>query len=142
MITINAIIQLFRACMDANWVAIVFMLLMVVLDTYAHRTNLKRLVENKENSADLQEGLQKDIEKIKNKRQRRLDRYAEKQEKIEVKYDKKITKKSEKVQKRIDKLNDRERPVKEGGVDTGDALEIESVKEQNIEEKQDSKDAE
>lgn len=111
MITINAIIQLFRECMAENWVAIVFMWIMVLLDIYAHRTNLKRLVENKENPADLQEGLKKDLEKIRNKRERKLEKNAEKQERIEQRYDRKITKRSEKVQKKIDRINEKNMPV-------------------------------
>ena len=107
MIIINAVIQLFRDCMENNWGAIVCMWIMVILDIYAHRTNLTRLIDNKENPADLQEGLEKDIEKIKNKRERKLEKNAEKQEKIEQKYNNKITKKSNKVQKKIDKINEK-----------------------------------
>ena len=113
MITINAIIQLFKDYMENNWVAIVFMWVMVVLDIYAHRINIKRLLINKENPADLQEGFQKDIEKIKNKRQKKLDRVAEKQGRIEDKYDRKINRKIEKVQKQLDKFSDNQENIKE-----------------------------
>jgi membrane protein implicated in regulation of membrane protease activity len=64
-VTIVAIVQLFRECMDGNWIAIVLMLFIIVLDIYAHRKNLERLVENKENPADLHEGIKKDIQKLK-----------------------------------------------------------------------------
>ena len=53
--------------MDANYIAIVLMLLIILLDIYAHRKNLERLVEDKENPADLHEGIKKDIQKIKRK---------------------------------------------------------------------------
>ena len=66
-VTIVAIVQLFRNCMDANYIAIVLMLLIILLDIYAHRKNLERLVEDKENPADLHEGIKKDIQKMKRK---------------------------------------------------------------------------
>lgn len=104
-ITIVAVVQLFKAYMEGSWLAIVLMLLIVVIDYWAHRQNLFRLMENKENPADLQEGLQKDIEKIKNKREKKLENHASKQERIEKRYDKKIAHKSNKVQRKIDKFN-------------------------------------
>ena len=72
-IIIVAIVQLFRPCMDGNWVAIVLMLLIILLDIYAHRKNLERLVEDKENSADLHEGIKKDIDKLKNKKSKKVE---------------------------------------------------------------------
>ena len=54
--------------MDNNWIAIILMLLIIVLDIYAHRKNLERLVENKENPADLHEGIKKDVQKLKKKK--------------------------------------------------------------------------
>lgn len=67
-VTIVAIVQLFRNCMESNWFAIVSMILIILLDIYAHRKNLERLVENKENPADLHEGIKKDIQKLKKKK--------------------------------------------------------------------------
>ena len=66
-ISIDAIVQLFRDEMDGNWFAIIVMLLMIILDFYAHRANIVRIIEDKENSADLQEAFSKDINKLKNK---------------------------------------------------------------------------
>lgn len=104
-IIIAGIRQLFRAVMDANYIAIAIMFAIIILDIYAHRQNIIRLLDNKENAADLQEGLQKDIEKIKNKREKKLEKNAIKADKLEEKFDKKITRKSEKVQAKIDKIN-------------------------------------
>lgn len=104
-ITIDAIVQLFKSYMENNWIAIVAMSIMVVIDVIAHRKNIGRLIENKENPADLQEGLKKDIEKIKNKREKKLEKHAIKSEKIEKKYENKINKKSQKVQNKIEKIN-------------------------------------
>ncbi len=107
-ITIDAIVQCFKKSIHSSWVALVIMWLMIVLDIYAHRTNLERLVENRENPADLQEGLQKDIDKIRKKREKKLERNAIKSEKIDKKYENKISKKSARVQKKIDRINEKD----------------------------------
>ena len=106
-ITIIGIVQLFKDYIDGNWIAIVCLLLILILDIFAHRSNLLRLVENKENPADLQEALKKDIEKINDKREKKLEKTAIKTKKIDKKYENKITKRSEKIQKRIDKISKR-----------------------------------
>lgn len=113
-ITINAIIQLFKPYCEGNWILIVIMLLMVVLDIWAHRQNLVRLVENRENAADLQEGLRKDIEKIKNKQVRKVEKFVQKTENIRQKYENKITKKHDKVNKKMERLNNKNNDVKPG----------------------------
>lgn len=96
-ITIDAILQYFNSDIGTNAVALIFMSLMVLLDIFAHRTNLVRLVDNKENPASLRDGLQKDIDKIKDKKSKKL-------EKIEKRYEGKIEKKHAKVQKKIERL--------------------------------------
>ena len=106
-ITIDAIVQCFKKDIHSSWVALVIMWIMVILDIYAHRANLERLVENRENPADLQEGLQKDLDKIRKKREKKLERNALKSEKIDKKYESKMTKKSERVQKKIDRINEK-----------------------------------
>ena len=104
-ITIVAVVQLFKGFMDANWLSIMLMFIIVLIDYWAHRQNLFRLMDNKENPADLQEGLKKDIEKIKNKRERKLEKNAVRHDKITRKYERKIDKRSDKVQRKIDKIN-------------------------------------
>lgn len=96
-ITIDAILQYFNSDIATNAVALIFMSLMVLLDIFAHRTNLVRLIDNKENPASLRDGLQKDIDKIKDKKSRKL-------EKIEKRYEGKIEKKHARVQKKIERL--------------------------------------
>ena len=104
-ITIEAIVQMFRPKMSGNYVALIIMSVIVLLDIYCHRKNIARLIENRENPADLQEGLKKDIEKIKQKRERKLEKNSIKSEKIEKRYDKKITKKKDKVYNKIQRIN-------------------------------------
>ena len=94
--------------MSGNWIALVIMCLIVVLDIWCHRQNIVRLIENRENPADLQEGLKKDIEKIKNKREKKLEKHTQKSEKIENKYNQKIVKKERKVQNKIEKIQNKE----------------------------------
>jgi len=106
-ITSEAIYQMFRKTMEGNWIAIVIMCLIIILDIWCHRQNILRLIENRENPADLQEGLKKDIEKIKNKREKKLERNSIKSDKIEQRYDKKILKKQNRVQTKIKKIENK-----------------------------------
>lgn len=97
-IIIDAILQLFDEYVGFNAVAIVFMLLMVLLDIFAHRSNLVRLIDNKENKASLRDGFAKDVAKMRDKKYKKLER-------IEKKYQDKFEKKHAKVQKKLDKLD-------------------------------------
>lgn len=110
-ITIDAIVQLFRPVMSGNWIAIVLMCVIVLLDIYAHRENILRLIENRENPADLQEGLRKDIEKIKNKREKKLEKNSIKSDRIEQKYKNKIERKERRVNNKIEKINNKNKTV-------------------------------
>lgn len=110
-ITIDAIVQLFRPVMGGNWIAIVLMCVIVLLDIYAHRENILRLIENRENPADLQEGLRKDIEKIKNKRKKKLEKNSIKSDRIEQKYNNKIERKERRVNNKIEKINNKNKTV-------------------------------
>ena len=83
--------------MSGNWLAVVVMLLMIILDIYAHRSNIVRIIEDKENAADLQEALSKDLDRIKNKREKKLDKNAEEKTKIKEEFIDKDHKKSQKI---------------------------------------------
>lgn len=103
-IIIDGVVQLYRNYLTGNWIAKIIMWVMITIDIIAHKDNILRLIDNKENPADLQEGLQKDIEKIKQKKQRKINKQIEKQERVEKKYDDRIKKKSDRVKKKIDKI--------------------------------------
>jgi hypothetical protein len=105
-IIIQATVQMFRDYSYGNWAMHLIMWLMVFVDIVAHRKNLDRLVEDKENTADLQEGLEKDIQKLKEKRQLKLEKNKQKREKIKEKYERKISLKNEKVNKKIEKMSE------------------------------------
>ena len=81
------------------------MWVIVTIDIWCHRQNILRLIENRENPADLQEGLKKDIAKLQNKRERKLEKNAIKQDKIENRYNKKIVKKETRVKSKIEKIH-------------------------------------
>ena len=104
-ITIEAIVQLFRPVMTGNWIAKIIMWVIVTIDIWCHRQNILRLIENRENPADLQEGLKRDIAKLQNKRERKLEKNAIKQDKIENRYNKKIVKKETRVKSKIEKIH-------------------------------------
>lgn len=106
-ITIEAVEQMFRPRMQGNWIALLIMCVIVIIDICCHKQNIIRLIENRENPADLQEGLKKDIEKIKNKKEKKLEKNSIKQDKIEKKYTKKINKKTQKVSNKIEKIEGR-----------------------------------
>lgn len=124
-VTIEAIEQMFRTTMRGNWIALVIMSIIVIIDICCHKENIIRLIENRENPADLQEGLKKDIEKIKNKRERKLEKNSIKVDKIEQKYAKKIDKKQEKVTSKIQKIaiknGDKTLKFKKFGVNSSNA---------------------
>jgi glycerol-3-phosphate acyltransferase PlsY len=103
-IVIQATVQMFREYSDGNWIMYIIMWVMIFIDILAHRKNLERLVENKENPADLQEGLQKDIQKLREKKQAKLEKNKQKHEKIKEKYERKITDKHNKVNKKLEKM--------------------------------------
>ena len=67
-ITIDGIVQMFKDYADDNWVMWLLLWTMVLLDYYAHKQNLVRLVDNAENPADLQASINKDINKLKARR--------------------------------------------------------------------------
>ncbi len=98
-ITIDAVFQLFDENIGSNPTAIVFMLAMVILDIVAHRTNILKLLDNRENPASLRDGFKKDVAKLRDKKSKKLER-------IEQKYQDKIEKKHAKVQKKLDKFED------------------------------------
>ena len=124
-ITIEAVEQMFRTKMSGNWIALVIMSVIVVLDIYCHRQNIVRLIENRENPADLQEGLEKDIAKIKNKREKKIEKHAIIQNKIEKKYDKKISKKQQRVSSKIERIQNKNQNKSENFEKTTTDLKVE-----------------
>lgn len=124
-ITIEAVEQMFRTKMSGNWIALVIMSVIVVLDIYCHRQNIVRLIENRENPADLQEGLEKDIAKMKNKREKKIEKHSIIQNKIEKKYDKKISKKQQKVSNKIERIQNKNQNKPENFEQTNTDLKVE-----------------
>lgn len=104
-ITIDAIMQLFRLYSDGNWVMVLIMWSMVLLDIYAHKQNIVRLVDNKENQVDLQDSLEKDINKMKSRKSKNTANSTTKGQedvKVEVVEDK-VTVKDKKASEAVKK---------------------------------------
>lgn len=110
-ITIEAVVQLFRPVMAGSWIAKIIMWVIVIIDVWCHRQNILRLIENRENPADLQEGLKNDIAKIQNKREKKLEKNAIKIDKIENRFNKKIVKKEARVNNKIERINQKQNKI-------------------------------
>ncbi|MBE5736429.1 MAG: glycerol-3-phosphate acyltransferase [Clostridiales bacterium] len=95
-ITIDAIMQLFRLSSKGNWVMILIMWGMVLLDIYAHKQNIVRLVDNKENRVDLQDSLEKDINKMKTRKTKNTTKSDKVDEKVAVEETEKNSKSKDK----------------------------------------------
>ena len=87
----------------ASWIALVLIWGIVALDTYAHRENIKRLLTNSERITSFKEGVQKDIQRIRDKKAEKLENFEPKEEEIKDKYQRKIDKTEEKLQRKIEK---------------------------------------
>ncbi len=55
-----------------NYVGLGLLLFILLLIVWGHRSNIKRLIEKRENVIDLQDAVNKDIERINKRKQRRL----------------------------------------------------------------------
>lgn len=83
---------------EGSWIAFVVMWAIIILDLYAHRENIKRLITNTERRTSFQEGVKRDVERIKAKKQEKIEKVENKQnEKIE-KYENKKEKLNLKMQ--------------------------------------------
>ena len=57
-----------------NYVGLGLLLFILFLIVWGHRSNIKRLIEKRENVIDLQDAVNKDIERINKRKQRRLEK--------------------------------------------------------------------
>ena len=109
----------FETFWDKNYEVIeliIFVWLIIVVDLWAHRNNIKKLFLKSERIASLQEGVKKDIDKIRAKKQAKVKNlenkknddlvqsYNEKKEKINDRYVKKENKLKEKYETKENKI--------------------------------------
>lgn len=119
----SAVFETFR---EQNYQVVellVFVWLIIIFDLWAHRVNIKKLFLKSERIASLQDGVKKDIEKIKAKKQARVENlenkknddlvqaYNEKREKINGKYAKKESKLKQKFESKENKIVKRQNKV-------------------------------
>lgn len=102
-----AIYQTCLPSVNSCWIVLVLMWGIVALDTFAHRENIKRLITNTERITSFREGVKKDVERIKERKARKLEKYQTRSEEIEEEYQKKIESKEEALQKKIEKKTEK-----------------------------------
>lgn len=98
----------------------------IALDLFAHRSNIVRLLTNKERITSFQDGVKKDIERIKAKKEIKLQKIDIKADKVDDKISKKLESKKErkirkyenkgakverKYDKKINKISNREEKI-------------------------------
>lgn len=59
---------------DKNYVGLGLLLFILALIVWGHRSNIKRLIHRKENVIDLQDAVNKDVERINRRKQQKLER--------------------------------------------------------------------
>ncbi len=94
---------------------IILLWLIILLDVFAHRQNIKKLFLKSERITSLQEGVKKDVERLKAKKQNKIENIeTKKQEKLIEKYNtkkemmgKKFEKKGRKLDRKFDKREEK-----------------------------------
>ena len=92
-----AMIDTFINNIRYNYVAMILMWLIVILDVFAHRSNFIRLFANEERLTSFKEGVKKDIARVQEKRLEKLDELKDKEKELYAKYDEKLLKKQQKT---------------------------------------------
>ena len=64
--------------LSGNVIAIIVLWSIIVLDIYLHKTNFVRLIEERENSADVSKAIESDISKLQQKNQEKSEKLVEK----------------------------------------------------------------
>ena len=96
-IVIFAIVHTFISGIQFNYVAMILMWVVVVIDVVAHRTNFIRLFANEERLINFKESVRKDIERVEDKKLEKLDDLKEKEEELKEHYSEKLEKKKQAI---------------------------------------------
>ena len=90
------------------YLAIALLWVLFFLIIYAHRSNIKRMLQRKENKVNLQDAVQKDIDYAKSKKEKRMQKKLEKkQSKVENSKNEEIKEASEEI-KNVEEKKDEE----------------------------------
>ncbi len=107
------ICQTIISALNGYWITTILLWSILILDIYAHRENIKRLLSKTERITSFQEGIKKDLENLKKKKQIKLESKNQKQEKLEDKFKYKIEKTTNKLERKLnEKLNKNAKKVK------------------------------
>lgn len=104
-----AIVQTCLAYINKYWLVLLLIWSIVAIDTWAHRFNIWRIMNLQERKTSFQEGVKKDIIRLKAKKEKKLQEIAEKENKIEITYSLKAIKQEdesnrEKIEKKLIKI--------------------------------------
>ena len=81
-----------------NYVAMIIMWVIVILDVFAHRANFIRLFANEERLTSFKEGVKKDLERVQDKKMEKLDELDDKEQELQEHYEEKLEKKQQKIE--------------------------------------------
>ena len=97
-ILIFAIVHTFISAIQYNYVAMILMWIVVIIDVVAHRTNFIRLFANEERLINFKESVKKDLERVEDKKLEKLDDLKEKEEELKEQLEEKLEKKQQAIQ--------------------------------------------
>lgn len=87
----------------SQWVPLALFWVIIIIDIYAHRENIKRLIANTERITSFKEGVKRDIENMRERNLKKMQAKLEKEEIIENKFKHKIDKKTHRLEKKLNK---------------------------------------
>ncbi len=109
-IVLFAGINTFISDVKFNYIAMILMWLIVVIDVFAHRTNFIRLFANEERLTSFKESVKKDIQRVQDKKSEKLDELKDKEQELHEHFEEKLERELEKEQEKI--LSKKEKSIK------------------------------
>ncbi len=102
-IILFAIINNFLTTVDNMFVAMIIMWVIVILDVLAHKSNFIRLFANEERLTSFKEGVQKDLDRIQERKLEKLGELEEKEASLAEIYEEKLVKNENKINQQLEK---------------------------------------
>jgi len=103
-------INTFISDVQFNFVAMILMWVIVVIDVFAHRVNFIRLFANEERLTSFKESVKKDIQKVQERKSEKLDELIDKEQELNEHFEEKLEKELVKEQEKI--LSKKEKSIK------------------------------
>ena len=98
-----ALINTFISPVRTSYIAMIIMWFIVIIDVIAHKDNFIRLFANEERLTSFKEGVQKDLERVKEKKKEKLTKLENKEDELNILYEEKLAKSEEKINKKMTK---------------------------------------